>query len=212
MDDTTAPLTPGRFASAMLAVVAVGLVISGIGPRDRFTWLLEVAPVLIGAPIFLATFRRFPFTPLVYALLAVHAYVLMIGGHWTYAEVPFGFWLQKVLHFARNPYDRIGHFAQGFIPAIVGREILLRCSPLRGSRWLPVLVFTCCMTLSVTYEFIEWWTALATGIAAEAFLGTQGDPWDTQWDMFLCGVGAITALVTLSRLQDRQLARIEAAR
>ena len=200
-----------RLPLAVLAVVTVGLVISGIGPADRFTWFLEVAPVLIGAPILIATRVRFPLTPLVYVLVGLHAYILMIGGHWTYAKVPFGFWIQDVFHMARNPYDRIGHFAQGFIPAMIGREILLRRSPLRGSKWLPYVVLAFCFTLSVTYEFVEWWTALASGEAADAFLGTQGDPWDTQWDMFLCGVGATVSLLTLSRVQDHQLAKMGVA-
>lgn len=195
-----------RYEIALLAVVALVLLWSGIEPADRFTWLMEVFPVLIGAPVLIATFRRFRFTPLVYTLIAIHACILMLGGKYTYAQVPLGFWMEHALGFTRNHYDRIGHFAQGFVPAMIGREILVRLSPLKGSRWLPFVVLAFCMAISALYEFIEWWTALATGSAAEAFLGTQGDPWDTQWDMFLAFVGAVSALVLLSRVHDRQLA------
>jgi len=194
-----------RYEIALLVVVLVVLVWSGIEPADRFTWLMEVFPVLIAVPVLLATYRRFRFTPLVYTLMAIHACILMLGGKYTYAQVPLGFWMERSFGFARNHYDRIGHFAQGFVPALIGREILVRLSPLRGSRWLPFVVLAFCMAISAFYEFIEWWTALATGSAAEAFLGTQGDPWDTQWDMFLAFVGAISALVLLSRYHDRQL-------
>jgi putative membrane protein len=190
----------------LLALVGVVLVWSGLAPRDRFTWVMEVFPVLIAVPILLATSSRFPLTPLAYTLIAIHCCILMVGGKYTYAEVPFGFWMERVFGFARNHYDRIGHFAQGFVPAIVAREILIRKSPLKGSRWLPFLVICFCMAFSAFYEFIEWWTALASGAASDAFLGTQGDPWDTQWDMFTAMVGAITALVSLPRLHDRQLA------
>jgi putative membrane protein len=194
-----------RYEMALLIVVLAVLVWSGIQPADRFTWLMEVFPVLIAVPILLATYRRFQFTPLVYTLMAIHACILMLGGKYTYAQVPLGFWMERAFGFARNHYDRIGHFAQGFVPALIGREILVRLSPLKGSRWLPFVVLAFCMAISAFYEFIEWWTALATGSAAEAFLGTQGDPWDTQWDMFLAFVGAISALALLSRVHDRQL-------
>jgi len=194
-----------RYEMALLIVVLVVLVWSGIQPADRFTWLMEVFPVLIAVPLLLATYRRFRFTPLVYTLMAIHACILMLGGKYTYAQVPLGFWMERSFGFARNHYDRIGHFAQGFVPALIGREILVRLSPLRGSRWLPFVVLAFCMAISAFYEFIEWWTALATGSAAEAFLGTQGDPWDTQWDMFLAFVGAISGLVLLSRYHDKQL-------
>ena len=192
---------PALLLAAVLAVLAW----SGIRPHDRFTWLLEVAPVLIGLPILLRTRRRFPLTPLLYALLALHAVILMVGGKYTYAEVPLGNWVRDTFGLARNHYDRLGHFAQGFVPAILAREILWRRSPLRDSRWLPFLVACTGLAFSATYEFIEWWTALLTGEGATAFLGTQGDPWDTQWDMFLALVGAVTALATLSRVHDRQL-------
>jgi putative membrane protein len=196
---------PGGYESTLLVIVLAVLVWSGIHPADRFTWLMEVFPVLIAAPVLILTYRRFRFTPIAYTLIAVHACILMLGGKYTYAEVPLGFWMERTFGFARNHYDRIGHFAQGFVPAIVAREILSRQSPLRGSRWLPFLVVCFCLALSACYEFIEWWTALATGTAADAFLGTQGDPWDTQWDMFFAFIGAIVALVMLSGVHDREL-------
>lgn len=197
-----------RYPLVLLALVIAVLVWSGIAPHSRFTWLLEVFPVLLALPLLVATHRRFPLTPLAYTLVAVHCCILMVGGKYTYAQVPLGFWMERTFGFARNHYDRIGHFAQGFVPAIVAREVLVRTSPLKGSRWLPFLVLCFCMALSAFYELIEWLTALATGTAAEAFLGTQGDPWDTQWDMWLATIGAITALVTLSRVHDRQLAAL----
>jgi putative membrane protein len=203
-------LRSNRYELGLLATAAIVLVWSGIRPHDRFTWLLEVAPVLIGAPILVATHRRFRLTPLVYTLLWIHAIILMVGGKYTYAEVPFGFWLQDAFGFARNHYDRIGHFAQGCIPAMLAREVFIRRSPLRGSRWLPFVVVCFCLAFSALYELIEFWTALATGEAAEAFLGTQGDPWDTQWDMQMALIGAITALAILSGVHDRQLERISA--
>jgi putative membrane protein len=171
-----------------------------------------VSPVLIGAPLLLATARRFPLTPLLYGLLFAHAVILMVGGHYTYARVPFGFWMQDAFDFARNHYDRIGHLAQGFVPAILAREILLRRTPLVPGGWLFLLVLSVCLAFSAFYELLEWWTALLGGIAATDFLGTQGDVWDTQWDMFLAGVGAAAALLLLSRLHDKQLARFAAAR
>lgn len=194
------------YPNALLGAVLLLLGWSAIGPHDRFTWLLEVAPVLIGIPILLTTFARFPLTPLLYTLLALHGAILIVGGHYTYAEVPLGFWIQDAFGLVRNHYDRIGHFAQGFVPAIVARELLLRLSPLHVGKWLFFLVLCVCLACSAFYELIEWWVAAATGSAAEAFLGTQGDPWDTQWDMFLALIGAILAQLIFSRLHDRQLA------
>ena len=190
-----------------LALVLAVLVWSGIAPADRFTWWLEVAPVLIGLAVVLATHRRFPLSWLLVVLLTIHAAILCIGGHWTYAEVPFGFWMARTFGFARNHYDRIGHFAQGFVPAILAREVLIRRSPLAGSRWLPFVVVAICLAASAFYELIEWWAAVLTEGGATAFLGTQGDPWDTQWDMFLALVGACSALLLLSGAHDRALAR-----
>lgn len=192
----------------LLTLAIVGLIVSGIRPYDRLTWLLEVLPVLIGIPILIFSFRRFPLTPLLYLLLFIHAIILMIGGHYTYARVPVGFWIQDIFHFTRNPYDRLGHLAQGFIPAILTREILLRCTPLYSGKWLFFLVTSVCLAFSAFYELFEWWTALAQGEAANDFLGTQGDVWDTQWDMFCALLGAVTAQLTLSRLHDRELTQV----
>lgn len=201
--------TPSLPLVAGLGIVAAVLVWSGISPHDRFTWILEVFPVILAIPILIYVYPRFRFTPLVYGLIALHAIILMVGGKYTYAEVPLGFWLKDALGFARNHYDRIGHFAQGFVPAMVAREILIRRSPVGRSRWLPFFVICFCLAFSAFYELIEFWTAVATGEAAEAFLGTQGDPWDTQWDMMLALLGAIAALVLLSRWHDRQLRKVE---
>jgi putative membrane protein len=206
---------PGRSATyeiVLLVTLAGVLAWSGVAPHDRFTWLLEVAPVLIGVPILLYVWPTFRFTRLIYTLLWIHAVILMVGGRYTYAEVPLGFWIQDAFGFARNHYDRIGHFAQGFIPAMLAREVLIRKSPLRGSRWLPFVVVCICLAFSALYELIEFWTALATGGAADAFLGTQGDVWDTQWDMQMALVGACAALLILSRPHDRELERVMATR
>jgi len=200
-----------RLPVTLLLAVAAILVWSGIAPHDRTTWWLEVFPVLLAAPILAATFRRFPLTRLAYVLIALHAVVLMVGGHYTYAEVPLGFWVRDALHLARNHYDRLGHFMQGCVPAILVREVLLRKTPLRRGGWLFFLTTSVCLAISAVYEFIEWWSAVLGGGAADAFLGTQGDVWDTQWDMFLCLVGALTAQLVLSRLHDRDLARLTAA-
>ncbi|HMV31905.1 MAG TPA: DUF2238 domain-containing protein [Gemmatimonadales bacterium] len=191
--------------AALVALVLGVLAWSGVAPHDRFTWFLEVAPVLVGLPIVLLTARRFPLTPLAYTLLALHACILMVGGKYTYAEVPLGFWVRDAMGWTRNHYDRLGHLAQGFIPALVAREVLLRTSPLRPGKWLFFLVLCFALALSATYELVEWWTAAGTGEAADAFLGTQGDVWDTQWDMMLAGIGAITSQLLLSRWHDRQL-------
>ena len=194
---------------ALLALVLGVLAWSGIAPHDRFTWFLEVAPVLVGLPIVLLTARRFPLTPLAYTLLALHACILMVGGKYTYAEVPLGFWVRDALGWTRNHYDRLGHLAQGFIPALVAREVMLRTSPLRPGKWLFFLVLCFALALSATYELVEWWTAAGTGEAADAFLGTQGDVWDPQWDMMLAGIGAITSQLLLSRWHDRQLRALD---
>jgi putative membrane protein len=193
---------------ALLGIVGTALALSGINPYDRTTWWLEVFPILIAAPILVLTARRFPLTTLTYTLLAIHALILMLGGHYTYARVPLGDWVQQLLGLARNDYDRLGHFAQGFIPAILIREILLRTSPLRPGRWLFVIVTAMCLAGSACYEFFEWGAAVAGGHAADAFLGTQGDVWDTQWDMFCALIGAIVAQLTLSRVHDRGLTRV----
>ncbi len=190
----------------LLAVAVVFLGLSGISPKDSFTWVLEVFPVIIALPILVLTHHRFPLTNLLYRLLFLHALILMVGGHYTYAEVPAGYWVQDIFGLERNNYDRLGHFAQGFVPAILVREILIRCSPLIGSKWLPFLVVSVCLSFSAFYEFLEWWSALLLGQSAAAFLGTQGDIWDTQWDMFLALTGAIAALISLSKFHDQNLA------
>jgi putative membrane protein len=197
--------------SERAGLLAAGLVVlawSAVRPHDYFTWLLEVAPILIGVPILIATRRRFPLTPLLNRLVFVHAVILMVGGHYTYAEVPFGFWMRDAFGFTRNHYDRIGHFAQGFVPAILAREILVRRGVVRPGGWLFFIVTCVCLAFSAFYELIEWWTAVLTGSAATAFLGTQGDPWDTQWDMFLALVGALTSQLLLRRIHDRQLRQV----
>ena len=199
----------GRELRVLLVVGVAALLVSGIAPHDRLTWLLEVAPILIAVPVLVATARRFPLTPLAYRLIFVHALILMLGGHYTYAEVPLGDWVAEALGLARNPYDRLGHLAQGFVPAIVVREILIRRSPLRPGKWLAFLVVCVCLAISAAYELVEWWSALLGGENADAFLGTQGDQWDTQWDMFTALVGAIAALALLGRYHDRQIARLE---
>lgn len=189
----------------LLAAGAVLLTLSGIAPYDRGTWLLEIAPILIAVPVLFITSKRFPLTALAYRLIFLHALILMLGGHYTYARVPLGFWVQDLLDLSRNHYDRLGHLAQGFVPAIIARELLLRTSPVRPGKWLFFLVTCVCLAISACYEFIEWWAALLGGAAATDFLGTQGDPWDTQWDMFLAFVGALTAQVILGRRHDREL-------
>ncbi|MEO6525289.1 MAG: DUF2238 domain-containing protein [Gemmatimonadaceae bacterium] len=196
----------------LLVVGAICLVVSRIGALEPGTWLLEVFPIFIAVPLLLATAQRFPLTPLVYRLVFVHALILMLGGHYTYAKVPLGFWVQDALHLARNHYDRLGHFAQGFVPAVVVREILLRRSPLTRGKWLFFLVTCVCLSASACYEFIEWAAALLGGSSAESFLGTQGDVWDTQWDMFAALIGAIAAQLLLARIHDRELERISDAK
>ena len=197
--------------ATLLLVVAVALVASGIQPYDRLTWFLEVLPVLLAAPLLIATHRSFPLTPLACWLIAIHSLILIVGGHYTYARVPLGFWIQDWFDFSRNHYDRIGHLMQGFGPAIIARELLLRTSPLAPGKWLFTIVVFTILGISASYEFIEWWTALASEEASAAFLGTQGDPWDTQWDMFLAGCGAIAAQFLLERVHDRQLAVVDPA-
>ncbi|SCK33646.1 putative membrane protein [Streptomyces sp. WMMB 714] len=211
----TTPRTSGTSVSlpALLVVaVTVALIVSGIAPHDRATWLMETFWVVLGVPLAVYAGRRFPFTTLLCVLLALHALILSLGGHYTYARVPLGEWLKDGFGLARNPYDRIGHFVQGFVPAILLREILVRRSPLRGSRWLAPLTVCGCLAFSAFFEMIEWWAAVVGGSGADDFLATQGDVWDTQWDMFLALVGATTALLLLGRVHDRQLGALEAQR
>jgi putative membrane protein len=192
----------------LLFIGAIALVISAIHPADRMTWWLEVFPIFIAVPILLLTARRFPLTPLAYRLVLIHAIILMVGGHYTYAKVPLGFWMEEWFGFARNHYDRIGHFAQGFVPAIIAREILLRKSPLKRGGWLFTIVTALCLAISACYEFVEWFAAVAGGSSADAFLGTQGDVWDTQWDMFMAFIGAMVAQILLARVHDKELTRL----
>jgi putative membrane protein len=200
--------TSRRWLAVLLLAWCVGLVLSGLRPFDRTTWVLEVFPVLIAAPWLFYTRRRFPLTPLLLALLLVHGLILMWGGAYTYARVPLGFWLQDMFSLTRNPYDKIGHFAQGFVPAILARELLIRRFSISRRRVVAFLSVCICLAVSASYELIEWWSALALGQGAEEFLGTQGDPWDTQSDMFCALIGAIAALLLLSSLHDRQLRRM----
>jgi len=197
-----------RELAALLGTTALALGVSGIGPLDRLTWLLEVFPVLVGAPLLVWSHARFPLTPLLYRLLFLHALILILGGHYSYAQVPLGFWVQDSFDLARNHYDRLGHLAQGFVPAILAREILLRRGALRPGGWLFFLVVCVCLAFSAFYELLEWWAALLGGESADAFLGTQGDMWDTHWDMFLALLGALAAQFTLGRVHDRALARL----
>ena len=200
-----APARNGPLVRALAVVTVVALGVSAIGPYDRATWWMEVAPVLVGLPLLVVTRRRFPLTTLAYVLLTVHAVILIAGGHWTYARVPLGDWARDAFGLARNPYDRLGHVAQGFVPAIVGREVLLRTSPLRRGGWLFTLVTALCLAISALYELLEWATAVIAGGGAVEFLGTQGDVWDAQADMACAWVGALAAQLLLARVHDRQL-------
>lgn len=204
-------MSTDRMVFAVCALWTVALVASGIAPHDRLTWFMEVLPVLIAAPLLVATRGRMPLTALVYALVAVHGLILVYGGAYTYARTPLGFWLQDLLGFARNPYDRIGHIAQGFVPAMVARELLLRVFRIGGRKFLFFLVLCIALAISAFYELIEWWAALLIGAEADEFLATQGDVWDTQWDMFLALTGAVAAQLLLARWHDRQIARIGGA-
>ena len=190
---------------ALLALTVLALLVSAVAPYDRSTWWMEVAPVLIALPILVVTWRGFPLTPLLYRLIFLHALVLILGGYYTYARVPVGFWVQDLFDLGRNHYDRLGHLVQGFVPALVAREILLRRSPLVPGKWLFFLVTCVTLAISATYELVEWGTAVMAGEGAVDFLGTQGDPWDSQWDMFLALIGAIAAQLLLARVQDREL-------
>ena len=194
---------------AASALLLAALVVSGLHPYDRVTWAMEVAPVMIVLPVLWATWRRFPLTNLLYACIVVHGFVLAVGGAYTYAHVPFGFDLQAWLGLSRNPYDKIGHFCQGFIPALAAREILIRGGYVQGRRMLAFLVVCVALAISATYELVEWWAALAMGQGADEFLGTQGDPWDTQSDMFMALIGSIVAQLLLSGWHDRQIAAVE---
>lgn len=203
------PSLPRPLHIALLVTFLLIFIWSVINPRDLFTWFLEVLPVIIGPIVIVATYNRFRLTTMLYVLVWIHAIILVIGGHYTYAEMPLFNWLRDTFHLERNYYDRLGHFAQGFIPAMIAREVLLRTTPLRHGRMLSFIIVCICLAISAFYEFIEWWVAVASGSAADAFLGTQGDVWDTQWDMFFAFCGAIVALILLSRYHDKQLLKIQ---
>jgi putative membrane protein len=195
---------------ALLALFAIIFIWSAVRPHDYFTWCLEVFPAVIGLVLLIATRRTFPLTPLLYTLLFLHATILAVGGHYTYAEVPLGNWVRDALGLARNHYDRLGHLAQGFIPAMLAREILVRRNVVRGRGWVYFIVVSICLAISAAYELLEWRVSIATGSKGDAFLGTQGDIWDTQEDMATALVGALIAPLILGRLHDRQLARLAA--
>lgn len=192
-------------------VIVICLAISGARPYDRATWWMEVAPILVVLPLLAWTYRRFPLTSLLYGLIAMHALILLIGGAYTYARVPAGFWAQDAFGLTRNPYDKLGHLAQGFVPALVAREVLLRTRATTSRRWAGFLAVAIAVAISAVYELVEWGAALALGQGAEEFLGTQGDPWDTQSDMFMALIGATAAIVFLGRVHDRQVAALGAS-
>ena len=191
--------------AVLVALFAVGLAWSGIDPKDRFTWILEVFPAILGLIALALTYRRFRFTDLTYAFIVLHCYVLFVGGHYTYAEVPLFNWVRDTFHQQRNNYDKIGHFVQGFVPAMIARELFVRLEIVKRGAWLAFLTVTVCTTISVLYEFLEWFVAVSSGQSAEAFLATQGDVWDTQSDMLMAMIGAAAMVLLLSRLQDRQI-------
>jgi putative membrane protein len=206
MRDSGAVRTVSRFEGILLlAVLVVALVWSGVGATSFGTWVLEVVWIFVGAPLVLVNRRRFPLTRLVCWLLVAHAVVLCYGGHYTYAETPVGDWFRDTFDLSRNHYDRFAHFVQGFVPAILVRELLLRLTPLRRGGWTFTLTTAVCLAFSACFEFVEWGSAVVLGAGADAFLATQGDVWDTQWDMFLCLCGALVAQLTLRRVHDRQL-------
>ena len=189
-------------------ILLLALIYTGLFTADRTTWLMEVTPVIIIVPLLLATHRRYPLTPLLYTLIFFHALILIGGGMYTYAKVPIGFDVQEMFNLSRNPYDKLGHFFQGLVPALAAREILLRGGYVRGRKMVDFLVCCIALTISAAYELIEWWAALAMGQGADDFLGTQGDPWDTQSDMFCALLGALTTVLLLGRYHQRQLMRL----
>lgn len=194
-----------QYLSSLFVLVTIFFIWSAIHPHDYFTWFLEVFPVLIAIPLLVMTYSKFPLTNLVYGLIAAHMLILLVGGHYTYAEMSLFSWLRDYYSWDRNYYDRLGHVAQGFVPAMIAREILLRTSPLRSGKWLFFIVVCICLAISAFYEFIEWWVALASGSDAVAFLATQGDVWDTQWDMFLAFLGAVSSQLLLTKMHMRQM-------
>ena len=193
----------------LLILFFIGLIASGIQPHDYFTWILEVFPGIIGLVILLFTFKKFQFTTLTYAFILVHCYILFVGGHYTYAEVPLFDWVKEVFHQSRNNYDKVGHFAQGFVPAMIVRELFVRRNIVKRGIWLPILTVCVCISISAVYELFEWFVAVVSGQSSEAFLGTQGDPWDTQSDMLFAAIGAICMVLFVSKIQDKLIAKLE---
>jgi putative membrane protein len=198
-----------RYLSLLFIGFILVFIWSAIHPHDYFTWFLEVFPAIIALPILYFKYKKFPLTRLLYLLILLHAVILMIGGHYTYAEVPLFNWLRDTFDLSRNYYDRVGHFVQGFVPAMIAREILLRKSVVKNCAWLFFITCCICLSISACYEFIEWWVALASGSDAVAFLATQGDVWDTHWDMFLALIGSIFAQILLAKLHNKQLLQLE---
>ena len=197
-----------RWVPALALMIVVIMVVTGVVAYDRGTWLLEVFPIFLAAPVLVWTWYRFPLSSLLYVLIAMHALILITGGLYTYARVPLGFWIEHAFHMSRNPYDKIGHFAQGFVPALIAREVFLRKRVVKPGGWTTFLSITVALSVSLIYELIEWVAAISLGQGADAFLGTQGDPWDTQTDMGMALVGASVAMLFFRRLQDRQIARL----
>jgi putative membrane protein len=199
-----------RMPLALLLLVTAAFLLLGFAPKaDRFTWFMENVPVILGVPVLVLTHRRFPLTNLLYTLIALHCLVLMVGGYWTYAEVPAGHWVKAALHLARNPYDRLGHLFQGFVPVLIFREVLFRKGILKPGGWSVFVLIAMALGLSAAYELLEWQTAVWTGSSADAFLGSQGDPWDTQWDMACALIGSSLALATLAKVQDQLLGALD---
>ena len=193
----------------LTGIFLAGIIWSGIRPHDYFTWFLEVLPAVIGFIILFATYRKFKFTDLTYVFILIHCYILFIGGHYTYAEVPFFDWVKEILHQSRNNYDKVGHFAQGFIPAMIIRELFIRQEIVRKGAWLSFLTVCVCLSISAVYEFIEWFVAVMTGDSADSFLGTQGYVWDTQSDMLYAMIGSICMIIFMSRIQNRQIENLK---
>jgi putative membrane protein len=191
------------YSLSLIIIFFILLAVSAIHPHDYFTWFLEIVPALLALAILTTTYKRFRFSNFTYTFIFIHALILVLGGHYTYAEVPFGYWMKDIFDFSRNHYDRVGHFAQGFVPALVARELIIKKNIVHGYGWQIFFIIFTILGFSAFYEFFEWWTAIATGEAANAFLGTQGDIWDTQWDMFMCFSGSIVALLFLSKLHDK---------
>jgi len=193
----------------LIVLFFAGLVLSGIQPHDYFTWILEVFPGIIGFLILTITFKRFRFSYLTYIFILIHCYILFVGGHYTYAQVPLFDWIKEVFHQSRNNYDKVGHFAQGFVPAMIIRELFVRLKVINNGEWLPFLTVCVCISISALYEFFEWFVAVVSGQSSEAFLGTQGDVWDTQSDMLFATIGAICMVLFLSGIQDKLISKLK---